>query len=65
MSTLSRSISNVMYKNGFSIARQNKHQIWKDEDGNQMVTPTSPSDQRVIKHVMSQIKKLKSLKEKL
>ena len=65
MSCLSRSISDLMHKNGFSIKRQNKHQIWKDEDGNQVVTPTSPSDQRVMKHVMSQIKKLKTLKEKL
>ena len=55
---IAKSISSLMRRKGFVVVRQSKHQIWRDARGNQIVTPVSPSDQRVIKHVESQIKKI-------
>ena len=58
MTSLSKEISDLMTDYGFVIVRNRKHQIWRDVRGNQVVTPTSPSDIKVIKIVKSQLKKI-------
>ena len=58
MTSPSKEISDLMTDYGFVIVRNRKHQIWRDVRGNQVVTPTSPSDFRVVKHVKTLLKKL-------
>ena len=53
-------IKKFMSSQGFNLIREKNHLIWRDDFGNQIVTPSSASDFRTIKKVESTILRLRS-----
>lgn len=43
---------------GFKLIRSKRHLVFRNQDGVQLVTSASPSDQRAFKNIESNIKKL-------
>ena len=55
-----KEIKKLMNSQGFNLIRDKNHLIWRDDFGNQVVTPSSASDFRTIKKVESTILRLRS-----
>ena len=53
-------IKKFMNSQGFNLIREKNHLIWRDDFGNQIVTPSSASDFRTIKKVESTIIRLRN-----
>ena len=53
-------IKKFMNSRGFNLIREKNHLIWRDDFGNQIVTPSSASDFRTIKKMKSTIQRLRS-----
>ena len=53
-------IKKFMNSQGFYLIREKNHLIWRDDFGNQVVTPSSASDFRTIKKIESTILRLRN-----
>ena len=53
-------IKKFMSSRGFDLIREKKHRIWRDDVGNQVVTPSSASDFHKIKKLESTILRLRN-----
>ena len=52
-------IKKYMKVRGFYLVRQSKHLIWRDEFGNQIVTPSTTGDNRTFKNIDRSIKRVR------
>jgi len=51
----------LMKEYGFKIFRQKKHLVWRDDFGNQIITPVSPSDNyRMIENLKNRLNKIRN-----
>jgi hypothetical protein len=47
-----------MSRHGFSIHRQSKHLIWRNEAGQTITTSSSPSDSNALRQIERQVRRL-------
>jgi len=48
----------IMSRHGFSIHRQSKHLIWRNEAGQTITTSSTPSDGNALRQIERQVRRL-------
>lgn len=57
MSDITRQMHKLLIKSGFELVRQNKHRVYRNEQGIQIYTSASASDHRALKNLKSDLRK--------